>query len=93
MVFAISSLIILINFDFVIFIVCISSKQTFLYILNSVDHYHYYKSIDETIAEEREYRKAEDELVAINKLTESPKWADVRNFININKKLKEGMVA
>tara|TARA_B100001057_G_scaffold459526_1_gene509777 strand:+ start:268 stop:660 length:393 start_codon:yes stop_codon:yes gene_type:complete len=59
----------------------------------SSDHYYYFKNIDETIASEREYHKAEDELVAINKLTESPKWADVRNFININKKLKEGMVA
>jgi len=37
------------------------------------------------------YQQAEDELVAINKLTEAPKFDDVKKFMNINHRLQEMM--
>jgi len=48
-------------------------------------------SIKDTIKNERAYQKAEDELVAINKLTEAPKFDDVKKFMNINHRLQEMM--
>ena len=49
-------------------------------------------SIKDTIKHERAYHKAEAELVAINKLTEAPKFDDVKKFMNINHRLQEMMV-
>ena len=57
------------------------------------DFYSYDKDIDKTIASERKFLQAETELVAINKLEESPKNADVHAYIKMNEKLKEGLVA
>ena len=48
-------------------------------------------SIKDTIKHERAYHKAEAELVAINKLTEAPKFDDVKKFMNINHRLQEMM--
>jgi hypothetical protein len=48
-------------------------------------------SIKNTIKNERLYQQAEDELVAINKLTEAPKFDDVKKFMNINHRLQEMM--
>ena len=58
----------------------------------SSDHFHYFKRIDETIAFDRKFQQAEAELVAINKLKDCPKNDTVRNYMNINQKIKEGMV-
>ena len=57
------------------------------------DFYSYRKRIAETIAFERKFLQAENELVQINKLTESPKNDTVRKYMAMNDKLKEGMVA
>ncbi len=57
------------------------------------DFYSYNKDIDKTIASERKFLQAETELVAINKLEESPKNADVHAYIKMNEKLKEGLIA
>ena len=48
-------------------------------------------SIKNTIKNERLYQQAEDELVAINKLTEAPKYDDVKKLMNINIKLQGAM--
>jgi len=48
-------------------------------------------SIKNTIKNERLYQQAEDELVVINKLTEAPKFDDVKKFMNINHRLQEMM--
>ncbi len=47
--------------------------------------------IKETIKRERLYQQAEDELVAINKLTEAPSHGDVKKFMSINHRLQEMM--
>ena len=57
------------------------------------DFYSYRKRIAETIAFERKFLQAENELVQINKLTESPKNDTVRKYMTMNEKLAEGMVA
>ena len=57
------------------------------------DFYSYRKRIAETIARERKFLQAENELVRINKLTESPKNDTVHQYMKINEKLKEGLVA
>ena len=57
------------------------------------DFYSYRKRIAETIARERKFLQAENELVQINKLTESPKNDTVHQYMKINEKLKEGLVA
>ena len=57
------------------------------------DFYSYRKRIAETIAFERKFLQAENELVQINKLEESPKNDTVRAYMKMNDKLKEGMVA
>ena len=59
----------------------------------SSDHYEYDRRIQESIAFERKFLQAENELVQINKLTESPKNETVRQYMTMNEKLKEGMVA
>ena len=58
----------------------------------SSDHFEYFRRIDETIAFDRKFQQAEAELVAINKLKDCPKNDTVRNYMNINQKIKEGMV-
>lgn len=57
------------------------------------DFYSYRIRIAKTIAFERKFLQAENELVQINKLTESPKNDTVRKYMAMNDKLKEGMVA
>ena len=59
----------------------------------SSDRSEYLRRIKETIAFERKFLQAENELVQINKLTESPKNDTVRKYMTMNDKLKEGMVA
>ena len=59
----------------------------------SSDHYHYDRRIQESIASERKFIQAETELVTINRLTECPKNDTVRQYMKMNEKLKEGMVA
>jgi hypothetical protein len=48
-------------------------------------------SIKKAMVNERLYQQAEDELVAINKLTEAPKYDDVKKLMNINMKLQGAM--
>ena len=57
------------------------------------DFFHYNRMIDEAIAHERAYHKAEQELATINKLEKAPKYESVRTFMKMNEKLAEGMVA
>jgi len=59
----------------------------------SSDSRHYMNDIKETIANERAYHRAEDELVAINQLQEAPNFETVRAYMKINEKLAEGLVA
>ena len=59
----------------------------------SSDRRHYMNDIKETIANERAYQKAEDELVAINQLSEAPTFDTVRAYMKMNEKIAEGMVA
>ena len=51
------------------------------------------RRVKESIAFERTFLQAETELVAINKLEESPKNDDVRVYMRMNDKIAEGMVA
>ena len=57
------------------------------------DRSEYLRRIKETIAFERKFLQAENELVQINKLTESPKNDTVRKYMTMNDKIAEGMVA
>ena len=57
------------------------------------DRSEYLRRIKESIAFERKFLQAENELVQINKLEESPKNDDVRSYMRMNEKLAEGMVA
>ena len=57
------------------------------------DRSEYLRRIKETVAFERKFLQAENELVQINKLEESPKNDTVRAYMKMNDKLKEGMVA
>ena len=59
----------------------------------SSDHFEYDRRIQASIAFERKFLQAENELVQINKLTESPTNDTVRKYMTMNEKLKEGMVA
>jgi hypothetical protein len=59
----------------------------------SSDRAEYIRRITETIAFERKFLQAENELVQINKLTECPKNDDVRSYMKMNDKIAEGMVA
>ena len=59
----------------------------------SSDRFEYVRRVKESIAFERTFLQAETELVAINKLEESPKNDDVRVYMRMNDKIAEGMVA
>ena len=59
----------------------------------SSDRAEYLRRIKESIAFERKFLQAENELVQINKLSECPKNDMVRKYMTMNDKLKEGMVA
>ena len=59
----------------------------------SSDRSEYLRRIKETIAFERKFLQAENELVQINKLTECPKNDTVRKYMTMNDKIAEGMVA
>ena len=59
----------------------------------SSDHYDYDRRIQNTIASERKFLQAEQELITINRLTECPKNDTVRAYMKMNEKLAEGMVA
>jgi glucuronate isomerase len=59
----------------------------------SSDRAEYLRRIKETIAFERKFLQAENELVQINKLTECPKNDTVRKYMTMNDKIAEGMVA
>jgi hypothetical protein len=58
----------------------------------SSDRAEYLRRIKETIASERKFLQAEQELVTINRLTECPKNDTVRAYMKMNEKLAEGMV-
>ena len=57
------------------------------------DFFHYNKMIDESIAFERKFLQAEDQLVAINKLEKCPLNDTVRTYMKMNEKLVEGLGA
>jgi len=59
----------------------------------SSDRAEYLRRIKETIAFERKFLQAENELVQINKLTECHKNDTVRKYMTMNDKIAEGMVA
>ena len=59
----------------------------------SSDRFEYFRRIKESVAFERSFLKAEDELVAINKLDKCPLNDTVRAFMKMNDKIAEGMVA
>jgi hypothetical protein len=59
----------------------------------SSDHFHYFRRIDETIENSRAFIQAEEELATINRLTDAPKYEEVRAYMKMNQKLKEGLVA
>ena len=59
----------------------------------SSDRFEYVRRMTETVAFERKFLQAENELVQINKLEESPNNDTVRAYMKMNDKLKEGMVA
>ena len=59
----------------------------------SSDRAEYLRRIKETVAFERKFLQAENELVQINKLEESPKNDTVRAYMRMNDKIAEGMVA
>ena len=58
----------------------------------SSDRWEYFRRIDETVAHSRAYLQAEEELALINGLTDAPRYEAVREYMNINQKIKEGMV-
>ena len=57
----------------------------------SSDRAEYIRRITETVASERKFLQLEDELVQINKLTECPKNDDVRAYMIMNEKLRQGL--
>ena len=59
----------------------------------SSDRFEYVRRMTETVNFERAFLQAENELVQINKLEESPKNDDVRSYMKMNEKLTEGLVA
>ena len=59
----------------------------------SSDRFEYVRRMTETVNFERAFLQAENELVQINKLEESPKNDDVRTYMKMNDKIAEGMVA
>ena len=59
----------------------------------SSDRFEYVRRMTETVNFERSFLQAENELVQINKLEESPKNDTVRAYMRMNNKIAEGMVA
>ena len=59
----------------------------------SSDRSEYLRRIKESIAFERKFLQAENELVQINKLTECPKNDTVRKYMAMNDKIAERLVA
>ena len=59
----------------------------------SSDRAEYIRRIKEMVAFERKFLQAENELVQINKLTESPKNDTVRKYMAMNDKIAERLVA
>jgi hypothetical protein len=59
----------------------------------SSDRFEYVRRMTETVNFERAFLQAENELVQINKLEESPKNDDVRSYMRMNDKIAEGLVA
>ena len=59
----------------------------------SSDRAEYIRRIIATTDFDRKFLQAETELVTINRLTECPKNDTVRQYMKMNDKLKEGMVA
>ena len=59
----------------------------------SSDRSEYLRRIKETVAFERKFLQAENELVQINKLEESPKNDTVRAYMRMNDKIAEGMAS
>ena len=59
----------------------------------SSDRAEYLRRIKETIVFERKFLQAENELVQINRLEQSPKNDTVRAYMRMNDKIAEGMVA
>ena len=59
----------------------------------SSDRAEYLRRIKETVAFERKFLQAENELVQINKLTECPKNDTVRKYMAMNDKIAERLVA
>ena len=60
---------------------------------NNIIHACYENRIKRTIEGERIYLKAEDELVAINKLKDAPRHETVKAFIEMNRMLERGLEA
>ena len=57
----------------------------------SSDRAEYLRRIKETVAFERKFLQAENELVQINKLTECPKNDTVRKYMIMNEELRQGL--
>ena len=57
----------------------------------SSDRAEYLRRIKETIAFERKFLKAEQELITINRLTECPKNDTVRAYMKMNDVLQQGL--
>ena len=59
----------------------------------SSDRFEYARRVQESIASERAFQKAENELVAVNNLTECPTNETVRAYMRMNVKLAQGLMA
>ena len=59
----------------------------------SSDRSEYLRRIKATVDSERKFLQAENELVTINRLEQSPNNDDVRTYMKMNDKIAEGMVA
>ena len=59
----------------------------------SSDRAEYIRRITETVAFERNFLQAENELVTINRLEQSPTNDEVRAYMKMNDKIADGLVA
>ena len=59
----------------------------------SSDRSEYLRRIKATVDSERKFLQAENELVIINRLEQSPNNDDVRTYMKMNDKIAEGMLA
>jgi|TARA_B100000519_G_C14072198_1_gene357330 hypothetical protein len=59
----------------------------------SSDRAYDYRKIVEAIERDRKFQQAENELVIINKLADYPKNDDVRKYMDMNAKIKQGLEA